>query len=179
MLKTLTNGFEKAVAAVKAKPLETPKTKAIAKARDKALGTWRELVEAAHKDKAIPEEWILQKIGSDCGIPAAAALATFEADVQGYARARQAKASLGRAEERLQSYFDKWQVENSAQFEAKRRDRLEALQAEQREMQQETKLYLRDVGLVQQAKAELRRADQCERLLPQREEEKVNDNAKN
>ena len=39
-------------------------------------------------------------------------------------------------------------------------------------MQQETKLYLRDVGLVQQAKAELRRADQCERLLPQREEEK-------
>ena len=176
MLKTLSNGFEQAVATIKPKPLETPKTKALVKARDKSLGTWRELVETAHKDKAIPEEWIVQKLGSDIGIAPAAALATFEADVQGYGRAKLAKVNLQRAEARVQDHYDTWQVETPLQFEAKRRDRLEALQAEQRQLEKETKLYNRDMVSVQRAKSELNRADQCERLLPHREEEKVTTN---
>lgn len=176
MLKTLSNGFEQAITTIKAKPLETPKTKAITKARDKAIGTWRELVEAAHQDKAIPEEWIVQKLGSEIGIAPAAALATFEADVQGYRRAKDAVVNLERAEARVKERFDTWQVETPLQFEAKRRDRLEALQAEQRQLQAETKLYNRDMISVQGAKAELRRADQCERILPLGEETQVKEN---
>ena len=176
ILKTLSNGFEHAITTIKPKPLETPKTKAITKAREKAIGTWRELVEAAHQDKAIPEEWIVQKLGSEIGIVPAAALATFEADVQGYSRAKNAVASLQKAEARVKEHFDTWQVETPLQFEAKRRDRLEALQAEQRQLEKETKLYNRDMVSVQRAKSELHRADQCERILPHGEETQVKEN---
>ena len=149
-----------------AKPLENAKTKAFVKAREKSQTTWRELVELSLRDKAQPEEWILQRVGVDMGIPTDQALSLFKADVKAFGEVKQAVKGQARAEDRVQGYLDAWDVTNDSGFRAKRKLKYEELKRELNEMQQEDKLYLRDVGIVATHKAALIRNKNNTRLFP-------------
>lgn len=138
MFKTL---FETA-----AKPLETTTTKAMGKSRVKSQTTWRELVELSYRDKAQPEEWILQRIGTDLGIPVDQAVAMFQSDVKTFGEVQKAIKGKARTEDRVQVYYDAWDVTNDAGFRSKRKLKYEELTRELKEMRQEDKLYLRDVS---------------------------------
>ncbi len=138
MFKTI---FENAV-----KPLENAQTKAMNKAREKSQTTWRELVELSHRDKAQPEAWIIQRIGTDMGIPTDQAVMMFQSDVKAFGQVSKAVKGLTIAEDRVQAYYDAWDVTNDTGFRSKRKLKYEELNRELREMKQEDKFYLRDVS---------------------------------
>lgn len=155
------NIFETAV-----KPLENAKTKAMSKAREKSQTTWRELVELSHRDKAQPEDWIVQRIGVDMGIPTDQAVSMFQSDVKTFGQVKKAVKGLATAEDRVQAYYDAWDVTSDAGFRAKRKLRHEELSRELKEMNAEEKTYVRDVTFRSQHEATLRRSRSNTRLFP-------------
>lgn len=148
------------------KPLENPTTKAMTKARTKALGEWRAMVELAHRDRTQPEEWILQKLGSDLGIHQDHAAVTFSSDVQDFAKAKRAVANEQKNKDRVQDYYFKWDTDSAKAYDARVRLRTEELNQELKDLQQEEKFYRRDITNLAGNQAAIQRAKTNTRLFP-------------
>lgn len=148
------------------KPLENQTTKAMDRARAKALGSWRELVELAHRDKAQPEEWILQRLGADLGIHQDHAAVVFSSDVQDFDKAKRAVANEQKNTDRVQDYYLKWDTDSAKGYDARMRLRVEELNQEMKELQQEKKFYRRDVTNLAGNRAAIQRVKTNTRLFP-------------
>jgi hypothetical protein len=148
------------------KPIENATTKAMGKSRDKSQTTWRELVELSHRDKAQPEAWIVQRIGVDMGIPTDQAVSLFQSDVKTFGAVKKAISGKAIAEDRVQAYYDAWDVTDEKGFRAKRRLKHEELARELRELDAETKLYTRDVTFAQSHRVTLIQHKNNTRLFP-------------
>lgn len=165
--QTLTSGFTSALNRLNpVKSLQTPKTKAIAKARDKAGQSWRELVEAAHREKTEPEAYVIERLAAEVGLQAHEAVAAFQTDVKDFAATRQAIARLKVVEKRLTEQYKAHGEEADVGFTATVRLKREALVKQLKELDAEVKIHTRDVTAWQGHQVTLRQTVRNTRLFP-------------
>ena len=69
----------------------------------------------------------------------------FQSDVKTFGAVKKAIKGKAVAEDKVQAYFDAWDVTDDKGFRAKRKLKYEELKRELKEMNQEDKVYLRDV----------------------------------
>ena len=128
LAQTISDGWTSTLQKVNpTKSLQTPKTKAIAKARDKAGHTWCELVEAAHREKAEPEAFVIERLGAEIGLDPSEAVAAFQADKKDFAKAQKALVSLDVVIGRLAVKYAEHGEQTEVGFTTKRRLEREAL----------------------------------------------------
>ena len=133
-VQTLSSGFTSALNRLNpVKSLQTPKTKTIAKQRDKAAETWRELVEASHREKTEPEAYVIERLASELGLESPNAVATFQADVTMFGKGLSLISRKARVENNLVELYQKHSVTSDVSFAATMRAKREKLEQERKE----------------------------------------------
>lgn len=164
MLETIKNNFEKTFMSSN-KKLETASTKAIHKASEKAMHQWRELVELANREKALPDSFVIARLATDIGIHEQEASALFQNDVAAFGKRERAAASLERCKQRVNEHLRNWDCDTTGELESKRRVERERIMQQLRDFDQESRYITRDITSKAGAEVDIKRNSNS-RLLP-------------
>ena len=165
--QTIASGWTSAIKSLNpVKTLQTPKTKAINKARDKSGQTWRELVEAAHREKTQPESYVIERLAAELGLEHPEPVAVFQADVKDFAATLKAISRRALVEARLAEQYKEHGVQSDVGFAANARLKREALDKQIKELSVAVKIHTRDVSAWQGHQITLRQTERNKRLFP-------------
>lgn len=164
--KTISSGFETVLGLNPVQSLETPKTRAVVKTRDKAFQSWRELVEESYRAKTEPESYVLVKIAEDIGLDPTTAVTTFQADVKMFGDVHTTLSRKATVETRLDELYQRHGVTNNVGYAAMGRKRREDLDRQLKESTAEYRFFERDTMSLAGHKVDLRRMENNTRLFP-------------
>ena len=164
--KTISSGFETVLGLNPVQSLETPKTRAVVKSREKALQSWRDLVEESYKSKTEPESYVLERMAEDMGLDPNTAVDTFQADVKMFGDVHTTLSRKATVETRLDELYQRHGVTNDVGYAAMGRKRREDLDRQLKESQAEYRNYERDSAILMDKNVKIRRYQANTRLFP-------------